>query len=141
MSFGGAAAVEATLNDSRIRAALNMDGMQFGKLINARTEARILFLEAKKFDHNLSKYGAFFDRSTEQVSCLMFDGAKHTNFSDISLVSPLLTHVGLLGELDGRFMVEQVNRIASDFFRAAFSEEPFQVDRYLIPGKIVLPEK
>jgi len=34
MSFGGAAAVETTLNDPRIKAALNMDGMQFGNLIN-----------------------------------------------------------------------------------------------------------
>ena len=140
MSFGGAAAVESTLSDPRLRAALNMDGMQFGNLINETTGASLLFLEAKKFDHNLSKYGAFFDRSTEQVSCLMFEGAKHSNFSDLSLVSPLLVRLGLLGEIDGRFFVEQVNRIASDFFHTAFSDEPFQVDRYLIPGKIELPE-
>ena len=86
MSFGGAAAVETTLNDSRIKAALNMDGMQFGNLINDTTKAKILFLEAIKFNNNLSMYGPFFDRSTDQVSCLMFNNAGHSNFSEISMI-------------------------------------------------------
>jgi len=139
MSFGGAAAVETTLKDSRIKAALNMDGMQFGNLINDTTKAKILFLEANKFNYNLSKYGTFFDRSTDQVICLMFNNTKHTNFSDISMISPILTYLGMLGEIDGEFMVEQINKIVAGFFKAGFNKEPFQTDQYLIPGKIILP--
>jgi len=139
MSFGGAAAVETTLNDLRVKVAVNIDGMQFGNLINDTTNAKILFLEANKFNNNLSIYGIFFDKSTDQVSCLMFNNARHLNFSDISMVSPMLTYLGLLGEIDREFMVEQMNKIVPDFFKAGFNKEPFQTDKYLIPDKIILP--
>jgi len=69
----------------------------------------------------------------------MFNNTKHTNFSDISMISPMLTYLGMLGEIDGEFMVGQMNKIVPDFFKAGFNKEPFQTDQYLIPGKIILP--
>ncbi len=139
MSFGGAAAVETSLHDTRIKAALNMDGKQFGNLISDSTHAKILFLEAKQFDHNLSRFGPFFNRSTDQVTCLMFNNTKHLNFSDIGIFSPALSYLGLLGEVEGVFVVEQINKIVPDFFKVSFNKEPFEADNYLVPEKIILP--
>ena len=38
----------------------------------------------------------------------------------------MLTYLGMLGEIDGEFMVEQMNKIVPDFFKSGFNKEPFQ---------------
>ena len=136
MSYGGAAAAEAALKDQRILAAINMDGAQFGTWINDTIRIPVLFLEAPKSPNNLSMYSPFFTRSTSDIHCLIFKNAAHFNFTDGNLFSPTLKWMGILGDVDGHFMINTLNSIVPDFFKTNFSNQKFQVEKHLIPGAV-----
>ena len=122
MSFGGSAAGEFCLPRQSLVAALNMDGRQpgTGSGHTARRAVALLRAEGNTPWSDESRPGhSTGDRYRVEVA-----GATHWNFSDASLVVPILETAGLLGRIDGRRMEALLSAYTLAFF-----------DRYLRDGR------
>jgi len=120
MSFGGSAAAEFCLRDDRCAAALNMDGRQHGRAETTPLDVPLLYFVREGNTLNDDIYG----RSTGDRYRVEVTGARHWNFSDASLVAPILELAGLLGRIDGRRTEAVLNAYTLAFF-----------DRYLRDGR------
>lgn len=134
-SFGGAVAVEAAFRDARIRAALNLDGWNFGELGNAPLRKPLMLM----YEDSAPPTGAFrvaHDPAVVRVPLDTWDaqnvqrtliesggymlsirGASHFNYADRGLYSPIrkLTEAGPIKP-------ERVHTIANRYTLAFFSE-------------------
>jgi predicted dienelactone hydrolase len=119
-SFGGAAAGEACLVDSRCRCGVNLDGLQLGGLLDRPLKRPFMFVHhdnegaANKLI-NLS----FFEAAQDTCYTAMVRGTRHLSFSDVSL--PLFARVtGLpaeaLGPIDGLRALTITNDLVRSFF-------------------------
>ncbi|HEY0473464.1 MAG TPA: hypothetical protein VGD34_17445 [Kribbella sp.] len=116
-SFGGAAALEACHLDKRCGGAVDLDGTQFGKVVQAGVKAPILLLgsedscitatcgpEAKDNPDDRRRAQSLIDASTGPKWCSVIPGARHFNFTDYSafyLAQPLRKFLPL-GSIDPR---------------------------------------
>jgi dienelactone hydrolase len=134
-SFGGAVAVEAAFRDARIRAALNLDGWNFGELGNAPLGKPLMLMyedsapptQAFRVPHDpaivrvpLDSWDAQNVQRTLTESggyMLSIRGASHFNYTDRGLYSPVrkLTEAGPIKP-------ERVHAIANRYALAFFSE-------------------
>lgn len=120
MSFGGATAGQVCQLDARCKAGVNLDGLQFGKLLGGEPLAQpFMVMESASSsglnDFMLSRLGNVHYRVKVRQST-------HTNFSDFSLSAPifssdLLQGLGLLGTIDG----QQMTTLISDYLVAFFN--------------------
>lgn len=136
MSFGGAAAGEAALRDTRIRAGINMDGTAYGTWQQDTMRVPFLLLEAKRSPHGYSMYAPLRQRSTSNYANLLFVNAEHYNFTDVNLFSPLFRWMGVLGSINGKAMIRHLNSIVPDFFIKTLSGKPVLEQDYVIPGQV-----
>ncbi|MGQ0640680.1 MAG: alpha/beta hydrolase family protein [Gemmatimonadaceae bacterium] len=113
MSFGGATAGQVCAVDERCRAGVNLDGMQFGDLIERPMERPFMFMNSQDAG-DLNRL--FFERATDAAYYVTVKGSKHFNYSDFSLFSPDFQKAGILGPIDG----ERMERILSDYVLAFF---------------------
>ncbi len=114
-SLGGAAAGEACLTDGRFKAGLNMDGTQFGGVIDGSISKPFMLLSSENSGSqkvNMAIYGGN-DRPFYNVHIL---GSKHLNFSILPSVSPVFRLIGFLGRIDGGRMDRIVNELILEFF-------------------------
>lgn len=109
MSFGGATAGEACIRDSRFKVGVNLDGFQYGDLLDYPIKQPFMMMYSQTNPtmraNNLiySKGGASFYR-------LNIKGTTHFNYCDFSLWSPLFKYAGFLGAIDGNRMEVILNR-------------------------------
>jgi len=135
MSFGGAAAVNAAMLDSRVLGAVNMDGFQYGDYFNKSITTPLLFLEARRSPYGYSLYGPYLSKSKGMAQGILFSGAEHYNFTDLNYFSPAFQWIGLLGSVAPRSMIIAMNEIVPDFFDSVFSKQTFKIEKHLVPGK------
>lgn len=121
MSFGGATAGQITVEDRRVKAALNMDGWLYGDLIDHPPEIPFMFMNSegstalangiiqKLNDYMMGKSNAF-------IYSITVMGSKHMNFTDLSVWSPVLKHMGTFGKIDGENMLKIMNAYTVAFF-------------------------
>jgi dienelactone hydrolase len=116
-SFGGAAALEACHLDKRCAGAVDLDGTQFGKVVQAGVKAPILLLgsedscitatcgpDAKDNPDDRRRAQSLIDASTGPKWCSFIPGARHLNFTDYGvfyLALPLRKYLPL-GSIDPR---------------------------------------
>lgn len=140
-SMGGSAALNATLNDSTILAAINIDGGLAGDFLEKRPDADILMLTGLRrlpaSDLMISHFGNFRDKNDEHYPTLMIENARHANFTDIQHLSVLLKWLGVMGTVDVDFATEHKNLIVYDFLNASFNQAEFDADKYKVENKIV----
>jgi hypothetical protein len=123
-SFGGAASAEAALQDSRLKAAINLDGYPFGKVVNAGLHTPFLQFWSEPLGSNDSSWLDAKTRSQNMLAPLGKDGytlslrgAQHFNFSDYALFyAPGMHGLGLLGSINGARGL----RITADYTLAFF---------------------
>ena len=120
MSFGGSAAAEFCVRDDRCLAVVNMDGRQHGEAETTPLAVPLLYFVREGNTVNDEIYG----RSTGDRYRVEVVGARHWNFSDASLVAPILESAGLLGRIDGHRMEALLSAYTLAFF-----------DRYLRDGR------
>ena len=119
-SFGGAASGQAALEDRRIAAGINLDGLQLGDMVDRAVEVPFLFAHHdNRAAVNPTPNVNLFRRAGGPAYLLVIEGTGHYNFSDFSL--PLLSEgiplpQGALGPIDGRRCSELLNRIVVTFF-------------------------
>ena len=126
-SLGGATVAEATLNDTRIKGGINIDGRLFGSMgkPNVTLSASLLQFASESF---ASDPYLHWDEAWEHLSGwkleLVLNGAAHSTFTDLPLIAEgldLREKLGddgqkLLGKLEGmrslEIMVEYVSAFA-----------------------------
>jgi dienelactone hydrolase len=141
-SFGGAIAAEASRLDSRIQAAVNLDGRHWGEALERGVEKPYMFIceelsmpsaaDLASTDP-MTRYEARLDRlDYSQLAAnlqaqggvrVTIAGTAHMNFTDRALRSPLRRFTGA-GPIDARRAQEIIRTFVVEFF-----------SRYAVPGQ------
>ncbi|MGH8236056.1 MAG: alpha/beta hydrolase family protein [Steroidobacteraceae bacterium] len=115
MSFGGTTATEVCVLDSRCRAGINLDGIQYGAAALPQSALKVPFMFMTSEAAGLMNEPVF-RRAQRDALYLTVTGSTHFNYSDFSLISPLFRKLGLLGPIDGRRMEAIMNVYIRAFF-------------------------
>ena len=125
-SLGGATVAEATLNDSRIKGGVNVDGRLFGSMEKPNVTITKPFLQFTSEAFSSDPY-AHWDEEWERLSGwkleIVLKGAAHSTFTDLPLIAEALDlrdklgEVGkeILGQVDGMRGLEAVVEHVSAF--------------------------
>jgi predicted dienelactone hydrolase len=141
-SIGGAVAAEASVNDPRFKAVMNMDGWHFGEVAsrgvtqpyllmsddtplptpqdlvspvaNVRTQATLTDRDDKSSRANFVRHGGYY---------MVISGTRHTNFSDAPL-RRLRERLVEAGPLDPRRALQIRNAYALEFFNKYLAGQP-----------------
>lgn len=111
MSFGGGAITDFCKVDGRCRAALNMDGGLFGQRQREPLEVPYLSLirEGRSTDYLLLT-------SRSDYYEIEVEGTTHLDFTDDTVVLPILKWFGTTGSIASERIVEITNVVALAFF-------------------------
>lgn len=97
MSYGGATAGEFCAQDARCRAAINIDGGQYGHLVDDSLMVPLLIIGSSQ------AYGAHvpvLDLTRAPAWLIRVPETNHIGLTDLSLQGPLFAWMGLTGKLD-----------------------------------------
>jgi predicted dienelactone hydrolase len=87
MSLGGAVTGQTCLEDDRFKAGVNLDGTQFGTLIDNYLHQPFMFMNSgDSGDHNDFVY----DRTTNYTYSVTIKGSSHMDFTDMFYTSPIV---------------------------------------------------
>jgi predicted dienelactone hydrolase len=121
MSFGGTTVCQVLFEDSRVKAAINMDGsFPFGDLIDRSFNIPFMFMNSEsstalEFNQILREY--MMGRSDAAIYSTTVLGSKHNNFMDLSVFSPVLKYAAPgVGKIDGDKMLKIMNAYTLAFF-------------------------
>ncbi|MGX4588316.1 alpha/beta hydrolase family protein [Paenibacillus chitinolyticus] len=148
-SFGGATAVQMLMADSRIKAAINMDGGLYGELRIPAEGLRKPFLmfsaddtlsgTENMSDENITSQGTtreeltkFFDETLARYKDITVGGnywikmnaMKHMGFSDMYLISPVFEK---MEGVEVRKAHRLINEYSLDFFNHYLKQKPFKL--------------
>jgi len=120
-STGGGAAVEACATDPRCKAGFAMDAWMVPydhSLPQTGLKMPFFFFQSEKWPNgpNASLTPALYDNSRSPVWRLTIAGSKHFDFSDVSLLTPLGSVLGIKGPIDGPRALKMVNAYTVAFF-------------------------
>ena len=115
-SRGGGPAGEAMLTDSRIKAAANIDGVQWGQMVDTVLQKPFLFLSADwPAEHENLNQHAYVNRSTS----VFYEGivlqSGHSNFMDIPFMIPVRA-LSQAGDIDADLAMEITRAVVTSFF-------------------------
>ena len=115
-SRGGGAAGNATLVDRRITAGANIDGVQWGQIVDTAHQDPFLFVSADwPADHEDLNSHAYINKSTSTFYKAMIHGSAHSNFMDIPLMVPFRS-LSQAGTVDPRLSLDLTNQLVVTFF-------------------------
>lgn len=139
-SFGGATAAEVCREDLRCGAGADLDGTPFGKVVRTGLKKPFIFIRGdeciegssdSECQTDLMRTSAIMKSETGEHHELEIRGAKHFNFTDMSLTfAPLARPLGLLGPIDGARGL----RITSAYLEAFFGYYLKEADKSLLVG-------
>ena len=114
-SFGGATAFQVCAIDSRCQASINMDGTQWGTLVDNPLQTPFLMMYNETNDR---ANDWALDNSPAHGYSIRVNGASHINFTDFNLISSVFKHpqVGILGNIDSQQMERIMNAYTLAFF-------------------------
>lgn len=114
-SFGGSTAFQVCAVDSRCKAAINMDGTQWGNLLDNPLQAPFMMMSGE--DTIGINDWALSHAQANGYNVYVRD-AWHINFTDFNLVSPLFKFPlwGAMGAIDTRQMERIMNAYTLAFF-------------------------
>lgn len=115
-SRGGGAAGEALLTDDRIKAGANLDGVQWGQIVNTAFQKPFLFLSSDwpKEHEDLNQH-AYVNRSRSIFYEATLLESGHSNFMDIPYMIPVQA-LNLAGDIDRDLAIEISNKLTVSFF-------------------------
>jgi len=123
MSIGGATATELAKSDSRVKAAINIDGIQYGQRNGEPLVTPFMMLYSRD-----GMGSNEFLRLNTQADYFEYTlrAARHADFTDLSVVFPIMHLYGQLGEIPGKRMTEISNQLILDFWNAYLKKHPYQ---------------
>jgi predicted dienelactone hydrolase len=114
MSFGGSNAGEVCLIDRRCKAGLNIDGQQYGPLIDDSLSVPFMILASE------TAYGvhrAIYDRFQGPAYLIRLRGTQHVGLTDLPYLGPILFRkLGLTGTMP----VDRSEQLMTDYIVAFF---------------------
>lgn len=115
-SRGGGPAGETLLIDNRIKAAANIDGVQWGRKVDTIFQKPFLFLSADwPEEHEDLNQHAYINKSTS----IFYEGtvlqSGHSNFMDIPFMIPIRT-LSQAGNIDPYLSMEITTKVVTSFF-------------------------
>ncbi len=113
-SLGGAVATRWCMTDQRCRAAVNLDGGAFAAPEDTALRVPYLMIYAAATE---GANDALKARATELEEETLA-GARHMDFTDATLLFPLLKRLGALGPASGAEIVRRKNERVMEFFEA-----------------------
>lgn len=115
-SRGGGAAGEALLKDNRIKAGVNLDGVQWGDIVTTQFKKPFLFVSADWPDsHQDLNSHAYINKSSDIFYKAKILGSAHSNFMDIPLMFPN-KKLSEAGEINAKLGIEITNKLLVSFF-------------------------
>ncbi|HLT24764.1 MAG TPA: hypothetical protein VK004_06530 [Ignavibacteria bacterium] len=123
-SFGGATAGELAMNDSRIKAVMNMDGFQYGSLFGKE----LTFPYAMVYsDFNKQMNDAILTSTQSDLYLITIPETLHFSFSDLSSYPDVFDKKAFAGTIDSQIFIEMINELVLDYFNKYLkaSEEEF----------------
>ena len=104
-SVGGAVAGELAYNCSATKAAINLDGFQFGDLANNKLKVPFMFVSSNRERNRYLRTSSFMDDSETDCYQVAIKGFSHDNFTDLKYL------------LEGNSrMIEMQREIIRNFF-------------------------
>lgn len=123
-SVGGGAAGRLAMRDERIRAAANLDGIQWGTMIDTAYQIPYLYVSADwPADHEDINAHIYVNKSTDYFYETKLLQSGHPNFMDIPLMVPVPALSGS-GNIDPALGLEIVNRLVTSFFDRHLKNNP-----------------
>lgn len=115
-SRGGGAAGESLLIDSKIKAGANLDGVQWGQIVDTVFQKPFLFLSADwSAEHEDLNQHAYVNKSTSVFYESVVHQSGHSNFMDIPFMIPLKA-LSQAGDIDPDLAIEITGRVVTSFF-------------------------
>jgi predicted dienelactone hydrolase len=114
-SFGGAASGQVCVTDERCSAGINMDGFQYGDMIERGLTKPFMFMTSDwpTLDED-NLINVFYERSESSAYWVFIKGSTHDFLTDIAVWGGLWGEAG--GETDGTRCLRIVSRYALAFF-------------------------
>ncbi|GGG12387.1 hypothetical protein GCM10011344_11350 [Dokdonia pacifica] len=128
-SRGGGAAGQLTIKDTRIKAAVNIDGVQWGEMMDTMYHKPFLYISADwPADHHDINAHTYKHKSTDYFYESKLLTAAHPNFMDIPLMIPVES-LAQTGTIDAKLGIQITNELILSFF-----------DKHLKKDKIADPQ-
>lgn len=85
-SVGGATSGELAYNCPQVKAGINLDGFQFGNLIDNKLQVPFLFVSSNSSGNTYLRVSPFINSSESQCCHVVIQGFNHDTFSDIPVI-------------------------------------------------------
>lgn len=116
-SFGGAAAGEACLQDSRFKAFINLDGTPFGDTVDHVISQPFMVMEEGTDGYYKLIPSNGYAKEQKNFLIVRINGAQHMNFSDLNTIVPFAGKaLGALGKIDTSRQTKIMNSYIVSFF-------------------------
>ena len=113
-SFGGGASGLAAIIDDRIKAGINLDGWQYGHLLEKNLTCPFMFMSSE--GHGWAS-DFFFERAESTVYDININKMRHANFNDMALTVEIPGRIiGRLGSINGKQGIKLVKKYTISFF-------------------------
>jgi hypothetical protein len=127
-SRGGGAAGESLLINSKIKAGANIDGVQWGQIVDTIFQKPFLFLSADwPVEHENLNQHAYVNKSTSFFYEAIILQSAHSNFMDIPYMVPLKA-LSQAGEIDPDWAIEITNKVVTSFFDKHLKHKEIDLD-------------
>lgn len=114
-SFGGAAAGEACLRDSRFKAFVNLDGTPFGDTVDHVVKQPFMIMTKNAYNSFSPNEG--YAKKQKNYLIVSIRGAKHLNFTDLNTIIPYAGKtLGALGTINPNRQTKIINTYIVAFF-------------------------
>ena len=116
-SVGGATAGQLAYSCSATKAAINLDGFQFGDLVNNKLKVPFMFVSSNREGNRYLRASSFMDDSEADCYQVAIKGFSHDNFTDLKYIM----------EGDSR-MIELQRELIRSFFDKYLKEKDVKLD-------------
>ena len=129
-SRGGGAAGHSLLIDSNIKAGVNLDGVQWGPIVDTVFQQPFLFVSADwPAEHEDLNSHAYVNKSTSYFYEAMIHGTGHSNFMDIPYMVPLQS-LSQAGNIDPDLGIEISTDLVVSFFDKHLKAKPIDMNTF-----------
>jgi predicted dienelactone hydrolase len=112
-SFGGATAGELAMNDSRIKAVMNLDGFQYGSLFGKELNVPYAMVYS---DFNKQMNDAILTTSSKDLYFITIPETMHFSFSDMPAYPDAFDKKAFAGTMESDLFINLLNELISSYF-------------------------
>ena len=121
-SFGGSTSFAALALDSRVKAAVNMEGTTVGV---PPCQKPAMVMQADHGDRDALGFNDFEERYKGELIRLKIFGTGHANFTDLPMLTPLHAMLLLSGPIEPQTCEKIIENYSLDFFKHHLKHEPY----------------